>query len=182
MTALFFATKTTRCHLPEIMLRDSAHIQMQEAEYRNRKGKRSGKEKVEPIYDLNDAVSALSGFRGVDYGETVELGEGIRIRFIDAGHLLGSASIEMWITEQGITKKLVFSGDIGNFDKQTEFLIHELKNSYPGVWNKLKKCKDLKQCSDLIVTKYERPAGCNTENVKNKRYRESMKFFNRFSN
>ena len=61
-------------------------------------------------------------------------------------------------------------GDIGNFDKQTEFLIHELKNSYPGVWNKLKKCKDLKQCSDLIVTKYERPAGCNTENVKNKRY------------
>jgi len=73
-------------------------------------------------------------------------------------------------------------GDIGNFDKQTEFLIHELKNSYPGVWNKLKKCKDLKQCSDLIVTKYERPAGCNTENVKNKRYRESMKFFNRFSN
>lgn len=109
-------TKATEA-LAEIMLRDSAHIQMQEAEYRNRKGKRSGKEKVEPIYDLNDAVSALSGFRGVDYGETVELGEGIRIRFIDAGHLLGSASIEMWITEQGITKKLVFSGDIGNFDK-----------------------------------------------------------------
>lgn len=109
-------TKATEA-LSEIMLRDSAHIQMQEAEYRNRKGRRSGVEKVVPVYDLNDAISALDHFQSVNYGEVIELGDGVQVRFTDAGHLLGSASIEVWITEQGIQKKLVFSGDIGNFDK-----------------------------------------------------------------
>lgn len=109
-------TKAT-AELSEIMLRDSAHIQVSDAEYHNRKAKRAGRKTIEPIYDLFDADAALKHFRGVDYQEMVELGDGLSVRFIDAGHLLGSASIEVFITEHGISKKLVFSGDIGNFGK-----------------------------------------------------------------
>ena len=103
--------------LSEIMLRDSAYIQMQEAEWRNRKAMRAGQPKVEPIYDLNDAAAALEHFRGVPYHEMVELGDGLEVCFIDAGHLLGSASIVLHIEEDGIRKTVVFSGDIGNFNK-----------------------------------------------------------------
>lgn len=110
------ATKATAA-LSEIMLRDSAHIQMQEAEWRNRKGKRLGRAEVVPIYDLNDAHDALELFYGLDYGQETELGDGVCIRFVDAGHLLGSASIEVFLTEETVQKKLVFSGDIGNFGK-----------------------------------------------------------------
>lgn len=109
-------TKAT-AELSAIMLRDSAHIQMSDAEYHNRKAKRAGRKTIEPIYDLFDADGVLKHFRSVDYHELVELGDGISVRFIDAGHLLGSASIELFITENGISKKLVFSGDIGNFGK-----------------------------------------------------------------
>ena len=97
-----------------IMLRDSAHIQEFEAEWKNRKGKRSGAEPVEPMYTVQDAEAAMKLFTGVAYERRVELAPGIEIRFVDVGHLLGSASIELWITEGETTTKLVFSGDIGN--------------------------------------------------------------------
>ena len=109
-------TKATQA-LSEIMLRDSAHIQMQEVEWKNRKARRAGEAEQTPSYDLTDVANVLEHFHGVDYHQMLELGDGIRVRFVDAGHLLGSASIEMWITEEGVTKKLVFSGDIGNFGK-----------------------------------------------------------------
>lgn len=109
-------TKAT-AELAVIMLRDSAHIQMSDAEYHNRKAKRAGRKTIEPIYDLFDADGVLKHFRSVDYHELVELGDGVSVRFIDAGHLLGSASIELFITENEVSKKLVFSGDIGNFGK-----------------------------------------------------------------
>lgn len=109
-------TKATKA-LSEIMLLDSAHIQVMEAEYKNRKAKRAGRELVEPVYDLNDASGALSCFRGVDYNELIELADGVSVRFIDAGHLLGSSSIEVFLYENDIQKKIVFSGDIGNDDK-----------------------------------------------------------------
>lgn len=109
-------TKATQA-LSEIMLRDSAHIQMQEMEWKNRKARRAGEAEQTPSYDLTDVANVLEHFHGVDYHQMVELSDGIRVRFIDAGHLLGSASIEMWITEEGVTKKLAFSGDIGNFGK-----------------------------------------------------------------
>ena len=97
-----------------IMLRDSAHIQEFEAEWRNRKAKRSGGEEYQPLYTMQDAEAALALFREVDYGDTVEVGPNIRARFTDVGHLLGSASIEVWVTEGAETRKVVFSGDIGN--------------------------------------------------------------------
>ena len=100
-----------------IMLRDSAHIQEFEAEWKNRKGKRSGAEPVEPMYTIQDAEAACRLFLGVEYGKRIKLAPGIEARFVDVGHLLGSASIEVWLTEDGNTKKIVFSGDIGNKDQ-----------------------------------------------------------------
>ena len=108
-----FATKATteRCG---IMLKDSAHIQEFEAEWRNRKARRAGLPEVTPMYDLNDAASVMQHFNSCDYNSKVTVCEGLDVRFIDAGHLLGSSSIEMWITENDAMRKLVFSGDIGN--------------------------------------------------------------------
>ena len=108
-----YATKPT-AELCSIMLRDSAHIQEFEAEWKNRKGQRSGAEPVEPMYTVQDAEAAIALFRGFDYNKEVELAPGLVIRFVDVGHLLGSSSIEIWVTENGATTKLVFSGDIGN--------------------------------------------------------------------
>ena len=90
-----FATKAT-CNLCDIMLKDSAHIQMFEAEWKNRKAKRAGLPEVEPIYDMNDAQGVLEHFIPCDYNAMIAVNDNIRIRFVDAGHLLGSASIEVW--------------------------------------------------------------------------------------
>ncbi|MDO4286029.1 MAG: MBL fold metallo-hydrolase [Eubacteriales bacterium] len=98
-----------------IMLRDSAHIQMAEAQWKNRKGKRAvDGSPVEPLYTMEDTLRLLRRIRSYAYDEVYELCEGISFRFTDIGHLLGSASIELWLTENGQTRKIVFSGDIGN--------------------------------------------------------------------
>lgn len=111
-----FATKATT-QLCNIMLKDSAHIQMFEAEWKNRKAKRAGKPEVVPLYDMNDAMGSLNHFVPCEYGQIVEVCEGLKVRFVDAGHLLGSSSIEMWVSEDGVEKKIVFSGDIGHENK-----------------------------------------------------------------
>ena len=108
-----FATKAT-CELCAIMLRDSAHIQEFEAEWQNRKNRRAGKPEILPLYDLNDANGVIPHFIPCDYHSKVNVCEGMDVRFVDAGHLLGSSSIEIWIKEDEVSKKLVFSGDIGN--------------------------------------------------------------------
>lgn len=111
-----YSTNATN-DLCNIMLRDSAHIQMFEAEWRNRKAARSGRKPFVPLYDMDDANGVLSFFKGFEYGNIIEVCEGIKIQFTDGGHLLGSASIEIWITENTISKKIVFSGDIGNINQ-----------------------------------------------------------------
>ncbi|MBR6910081.1 MAG: MBL fold metallo-hydrolase, partial [Lachnospiraceae bacterium] len=109
-----FATDAT-CDLCSIMLRDCAHIQMQEAEWKMRKARRSEENaSVEPLYTLEDAEGAIKRLVPCHYGSEVEVCDGVKIRFTDIGHLLGSASIEVWLTEGDTTKKIVFSGDIGN--------------------------------------------------------------------
>lgn len=108
-----YATEAT-CHLCDIMLRDSAHIQMFEAEWRNRKARRQGKPEFVPAYTMEDAMGVLRNFVPCPYEKKVKPAEGIAVRFVDAGHLLGSASIEITITEGNEERKLVFSGDIGN--------------------------------------------------------------------
>ena len=108
------ATQAT-VSLCQIMLRDSAHIQEFEAEWRNRKAKRSGGDIYTPLYTMQEALGSLEHFVPHPYGEKISIADGITIRFLDAGHLLGSSSIEIWLEENGISKKLLFSGDIGNF-------------------------------------------------------------------
>ena len=111
-----YATRMT-CNLSDIMLRDSAHIQESEAEWRNRKKKRAAENYYTPIYTMEDAEGLLHCMRPVDYGEKIRILEGVEIRFVDIGHLLGSAAIEVFLTENGISKKFVFSGDVGNINK-----------------------------------------------------------------
>lgn len=105
---------TATANLCEVMLRDSAHIQEFEAEWRNRKGERKGEKKFVPLYTMDDAIGAVSCFVPHKYNEEVTLSDDIKIKFIDAGHLLGSSSIEITLTENDETRKIVFSGDIGN--------------------------------------------------------------------
>lgn len=121
--------------LCQIMLRDSAHIQESEAKWQARKAERAGVEPPEPTYTTDDAVGALSCFIGCRYDEKIKIDEHITARFTDIGHLLGSACIELWLTEGAIRKKIVFSGDVGNtnqriirdpqFVKETDYLVIE---------------------------------------------------------
>lgn len=112
-----FTTEAT-ADLCSIMLRDCAHIQMQEAEWKNRKAKRNSNiEPHEPIYGMEDADGTIKLLVPCPYGQVITLTDDIKIRFTDIGHLLGSSSIEVWATEQGISKKIVFSGDIGNLNQ-----------------------------------------------------------------
>ncbi|MBQ0058343.1 MAG: MBL fold metallo-hydrolase, partial [Lachnospiraceae bacterium] len=108
-----YATVAT-CDLCQIMLMDSAHIQQFEAEWRNRKGKRQGKEEVVPAYTTEDVAKLLDLMIPSPYKTWMDLCEGIRIRFTDVGHLLGSSAIEVEVTEDGEVTRLVFSGDLGN--------------------------------------------------------------------
>ena len=111
-----YCTEATR-RLCTIMLRDSAHIQEFEAQWRNRKAQRAGLPAYVPLYTMADAEQALGQFMAYPYHESVELWEGIRIQFYDAGHLLGSSSIHITVTEEGKTRTLLFSGDLGNHSR-----------------------------------------------------------------
>lgn len=111
-------TTIATADLCSIMLRDCAHIQMQEAEWKNRKAKRhSGMEPHEPLYTMEDADGVIKRIVPCRYNHVIDLCEGVKIRFTDVGHLLGSASIEVWMSENGKEKKVVFSGDLGNINQ-----------------------------------------------------------------
>jgi len=112
-----YATDVT-CDLCNIMLRDSAHIQESEAKWRSRKAERAGLDTFAPVYDMQDAIGAISLFRRCNYGEVIYPAEGIELRFTDIGHLLGSACIELWLSEGDVHKKIVFSGDVGNTNQR----------------------------------------------------------------
>lgn len=111
-----YATEATR-RLCDIMLRDSAHIQESEAEWKNRKAKRAGDDAIIPIYTVQDAEAAMKLFRPCYYNEDYPVFDDISVRFLDAGHLLGSASILVTIREGDETRKILFSGDVGNIDR-----------------------------------------------------------------
>lgn len=129
-----YATKAT-CDLCAIMLPDSGHIQEMEVEWRNRKRKREGKLALPPLYTAQEAARSLEIFEPVAYQEVIEVAENIRVRFQDAGHMLGSAIVEIWVNENGKEEKIVFTGDLGNDDipllatpaviKEADYLIME---------------------------------------------------------
>ena len=129
-----YAHKAT-CDLCSLMLPDSGHIQEMEIEWKNRKRERKGEKALPPMYTAEDAARSLEIFKEVEYGKIIEITPEIRVRFNDAGHMLGSSIIEIWVKEEGKTTKTVFSGDIGNNDipllseptmiSETDYLIME---------------------------------------------------------
>lgn len=111
-------TTEATADLCSIMLRDCAHIQMHEAEWKNRKAKRTaGMEPHEPIYTMEDADGVIKKLVPCKYNQMIDLCDGVKVRFTDVGHLLGSASVEVWMTENNVSKKIVFSGDLGNLNQ-----------------------------------------------------------------
>ncbi|MFA0816045.1 MAG: MBL fold metallo-hydrolase RNA specificity domain-containing protein [Anaerofustis sp.] len=133
-TGKVFCTKASR-DLCEIMLEDSAHIQEMEAEYDTRKNRRKGMSEVEPLYTMQNATDSMKYFSPVRYNDTIKLNETISFCIRDAGHMLGSGILELWVNEKGESKKIVFSGDLGNLDQpllkdptvidQTDYLVME---------------------------------------------------------
>jgi metallo-beta-lactamase family protein len=111
-----YTTKAT-VDLCQIALPDSGHIQELEVEWRNRKNERRGLRMLEPLYTVAEATACLAHFHGVNYHEIFEPVPGIKVRFLDAGHILGSAIIEVWVAETDSTTKVVFSGDLGQKDQ-----------------------------------------------------------------
>ncbi len=108
-------TKATK-DLCSIMLPDSGHIQEQEIEWQNRKRVRKGQNPIPPLYTAQDAIDCMKLFNAVNYDEIIEINENLHVRFNDAGHMLGSAIIEIWANENGKETKVVFTGDLGNND------------------------------------------------------------------
>ena len=110
-----YAHKAT-CDLCQIMLPDSGHIQEMEAEWKNKKRIRKGQPTRGPLYTAEDALKCMEIFVPVKYDEIIQVSENIYVRFNDAGHMLGSSTIEIWAKEDGKETKAVFSGDLGNND------------------------------------------------------------------
>jgi len=107
-------TTSATAELAEIILLDSAHIQEKDAEWQTKKAQRAGKDQVfEPLYTTEDVRACLPYFDQNGYDSLHQLPGGMRFRFVDAGHILGSASLELWFRDGGRDKKIVFSGDIG---------------------------------------------------------------------
>ncbi len=100
--------------LCRIMLRDSAFLNEKDVEWYNRKRLRKGLSRVEPLYGLRDAQNAMRRFKVLDYEDEREILPGIRLRMRDAGHILGSSIVELWLSEGSETRKIVFSGDLGH--------------------------------------------------------------------
>ena len=111
-----FSTKAT-AKLARILLADSAHIQKMDTEWENRKRRRKGLPPVDPLYTAEEAQRAAALFHPMEYGEKLTLSPEFTIRLVDAGHILGSAIVEVWATEGTTTSKVVFSGDLGNLNQ-----------------------------------------------------------------
>ena len=109
---IFVTTPTA--DLLDIMLKDAAFLQQKDNEWENRRRARAGEQPVEPLYELQDVEQVLAQLNPLGYAERVDVLAGVELCYRDAGHIIGSAIVEIWISESGATRKLVFSGDLGN--------------------------------------------------------------------
>lgn len=148
--------------LLHLMLLDAAHIQEMESIWSNRKAKRAGRPLGEPLYTTDDAKQALTLLSKVKYEQEVDLCDGVRLKFRDAGHILGSAFIELWATEKGVTRKFVFSGDVGNMEqaiirdpKFAESADVLLVESTYGNRNHKARPDTLKELAEIIIKSYK---------------------------
>ncbi len=106
-------THRATCDLCKIMLRDSAYLAERDADWENRKRERKHLSLVKPLYDLDDVEQTIPHFQDLEYDQTREILPGITVRLQDAGHIIGSAIVELWLEEKGVKRKIVFSGDLG---------------------------------------------------------------------
>lgn len=158
-----YATEAT-CNLCDIMLRDSAHIQESEAQWRTRKAERAGDPPVEPTYTVQDAMATIKLLRPCRYLEPVQVAEGIVIRMNDIGHLLGSAAIELWLTEGDVTKKIVFSGDVGNTNQpllndpkpiaEADYLV--IESTYGDRYHDMERVWPVQELADCIQRAFDK--------------------------
>ncbi|MES9898528.1 MAG: MBL fold metallo-hydrolase [Sedimenticola sp.] len=109
-------TQNATKDLLDILLQDSAYLQKKDAQYENKWRQRKNKPLIEPLYEVSDAVNALNNVVGLRYGEKKEVLPGVQIRYQDAGHILGSGSVEIWLKEGSKERKIVFSGDLGQYN------------------------------------------------------------------
>ncbi len=100
--------------LCKVLLLDAASLSVRDAEWESKKRARRGMKAVEPLYTVAEAEKSLKHLEPLEYGERYDLLPGVTVRLRDAGHILGSAVIEMWLQEGGVERKLVFSGDLGH--------------------------------------------------------------------
>ena len=157
-----YCTDATR-QLCDVMLKDSAHIHESEAEWTNRKAKRSGKKQAKPLYTVEDAEDVMRSFVAVDYGEEFSPVSGVTVRYEDGGHILGSAIIYLTMTENGQSKTLVFTGDLGNTGmpivndpsprETTDYVI--IESTYGDRFHN-KVDNPMKQLSDIMNRTFER--------------------------
>ncbi len=158
-----YSTEVT-ADLCNIMLRDSAHIQEAEAEWQSRKSKRAGDMPIEPVYDMQDAEGAISLFIPCAYAKIMPVSENISVRFTDIGHLIGSACIELWLTEGELRRKIVFSGDVGNTGQriicdpktveQTDYLV--IESTYGNRLHKGERKDTVKELAGYIQRAFDR--------------------------
>ena len=175
--------------LLEVMLKDSGYIHEKEAEWKSRKNERAGRPAVEPLYTCNDAVESLKFVKPVLYDQLVELNPEMRIVFNDAGHILGSAIVELWITEGDNVSKLVFSGDLGVMErpilrdptiiKKADYVIMETTYG-----NRLhpENSMDVKALMDIVVKTVRRGGTVVIPSFAVGRTQELIYEFNRFYN
>lgn len=110
-----YMTKPTE-ELIEVLLKDSAHLQERDAQWENKRRRRSGRELIEPLYDTEEVLAALTHCEGIDYLQRINIADGVDVKFHNAGHILGASIVELFISENGVEKRLVFTGDLGNSD------------------------------------------------------------------
>lgn len=158
-----FSTGATM-DLCSIMLRDAGHIQETDAEWQNRKARREGKAEVEPLYTMEDAEKVQKYFVPCAYNEIIEIDRGIKIRFSDIGHMLGSACIEVCLNENGVEKRVVFSGDVGNlqqpivrdpsFVEKADYII--IESTYGNRYHKVCSFDYAAELAEIIQTTFDR--------------------------
>jgi len=107
-------THAASCDLVNILLKDSAHLNARDVEYRNKKRRRAGKKLLSPLYDQQDVEKTLDTLQAVAYNESVKVAPGVTIKLFDAGHIMGSSMVEITLVEDDQTRVVVFSGDLGH--------------------------------------------------------------------
>ncbi len=158
-----YSTEATAM-LSDIMLKDSAHIQEFEAKWRTRKSERAGAENPTLTYDMKDALKAISLFEPCPYATIINVNDNISLRFTDIGHLLGSSCIELWLNEGNVSKKIVFSGDVGNVNQriiknpeqveETDYLV--IESTYGNRLHGAEKKDVVKEMTDIIQSTFDK--------------------------